>query len=136
MPYQHYSLPFRPATILEGEGHPQERSAEMAVQEHITMLLRTALGESPGNPQFGCRIWERIAEPVRGESWLAQFKLDVQEAILKNEFRLADVAVELVPAKGDRDRNELTLTITGRTLPGDRPFRLSRVILTDPIRVT
>lgn len=130
-----YSLPFRPGTIMDGDGHPQERNVEMAIQEHITALLRTSLGESSGNPLFGCRIWDHIAEPVRGESWLAQFKEDVRDAIVKNERRLEDVHVELILAKGDRDRNELTLTITGRTTPGDRPFHLSRVILTDPIRI-
>ncbi len=132
----YYQLPFRPAAIMDGEGHAQERRIETAVEQYLVALLRTAMGETPGNPAFGCRIWEHIAEPVRGESWLAQFKRDVREAIVANEHRLQDVGVELVPAKGDREQNELTLTITGNTVPGDRPFRLSRVILIDPIRLT
>lgn len=121
---------------MAGEAHAQERKLETAIQQHVTSLLRTALGESPGNPLFGCRIWDRIAEPVRGESWLAQFKLDVEEAITLNEHRLKDLAIELIQAKGEVRQNELTLTITGRTVPGDRSFQLSRVILTDPIRVS
>lgn len=130
-----YTIPFRPGTITAGEGHLRERSVERAIEGHLAALLRTPLGESMGNPAYGCRIWEHLAEPVGGEHWMAQFKQDVLEAVSLGEPRLQDAAVDLVQSRSDQGRSELRLCITGRTLPGDRPFRLDRTILVDPIRL-
>ena len=120
---------------MAGEDHPRERAVEKSIEEFIAVILRTSLGESPGNPLFGCAIWDRVAEPVKGEAWLARFKEDVRVAVANNEQRLAEVVVDLVPAKGDLDRNELTLIVQAAIVPSGKPFRFSRVVLTDPIRI-
>lgn len=130
-----YSIPFRPGTIIAGESHPQEHRVERAIEQHVVALLRTPIEGSPGNPQYGCRIWQHLAEPVRGEQWMARFKQDVLDAITTNEPRLEHISVDLMPVRSDLGRNELNLTITGRTIPSDRPFRMDRTVLTDPIRL-
>lgn len=130
-----YTLPFRPGLLIDGQVHPRQRNIEQAIQEHVSVLLRTVPGEAVGGPEYGCHIWDRMAEPVRGEAWLAQFKMDVEAAIKTNEPRLTAVQVEVCVARSAQGANELTLAITGRTQPGDRAFRYSRVVLTDPIRI-
>jgi len=128
-----FKLPFRPEALLRGMAHETEPQLETAIGEHVTMILRTARGESPGNPEYGCRMWDHLAERVRGESWLAQFKDDILEALLSNEPRLSDVVVEIKPTRAGT--NDLALSITASTVPSGRPFRFSTVILTDPIRM-
>lgn len=129
-----YSLPFRPQEILEGRELPFELDLERSVADHLSLLLRTAPGEVPGDPDYGCRIWEHLAEPMRGESWLSQLMEDVRSAVVAHESRLGQVAVDITPSRSEA--NDLTLTIQGRLVPSEKAFRYQRVLRTDPIRIT
>lgn len=129
-----YSLPFRPAEILEGREHPREGDPERAITAFLSLLLRTAPGEALGDPEFGCRFWERIAEPMKGESWISEMTDDVRKAVATYEHRLKDVTVDMTPTRGDR--LDLTLLIQGRISGSGKHFRYERVLRTDPIRIT
>jgi len=129
-----FQLPFRPQVILDRQEHPKAPNLETAIGEHLAVILRTVRGESPGNPDYGCRIWDHLAERVRGEFWLSQFSDDIKEAVELNEQRLTDVKVEITSARPGS--NDLSLTITALTVPSGKPFRFSRIILTDPIRMS
>ncbi|MBK6542070.1 MAG: GPW/gp25 family protein [Flavobacteriales bacterium] len=134
MAHSFFSLPFRPDELLSGREHPRQPNLEQAIAEHLSVILRTTPGASPGNPEYGCRIWHHLAERVRGEAWLAQFKEDVRNAVVKNEPRLTGVEVDIKTTRSDR--NDLSLTISANMVPGGRPFRFARTILTDPIRMS
>ena len=128
------SLPFRPEAIIQGRELQRTNRLDQAITEHLHVVLRTAPGEAQGDPGYGCRIWEHMADRVRGEAWMARLKEDVRQAVVNCEPRLVEVEVEL--KQGTPGRNELQLAITGRTVPGGKPYRLSSTILTDPMRLT
>lgn len=81
MPRTSYSLPFRPKEIIEGRQHPREGDLDRSITAFLSLLLRTAPGEVPGDPDFGCRFWDRIAEAMKGEIWLSQMSDDVRTAV-------------------------------------------------------
>ena len=133
MTSQPYKLPFRPTELIEARDHERTNDMERSLEQHISVLLRTAPGEVPGDPDYGCHIWDHLAEPIRGELWLTQLTDDVRRAVVSNEKRLGDVIVELKP--GRNDPNELVLSIEGRMIPTAKPFRYERFLRTDPIRI-
>lgn len=128
-----YRLPFRPKEILEGGALSRDTDVERAITSFISMVLRTAPGEVPGDMEFGCRIWDHLAEPIRGERWLSQMTEDVRQAIVRHERRLQDVTVDISPTRGNQ--LDLTLVVEGRIVPTGKPYRFERVIRTDPIRI-
>lgn len=134
MPRTSYSLPFRPKEIIEGRQHPREGDLDRSITAFLSLLLRTAPGEVPGDPDFGCRFWDRIAEAMKGEIWLSQMSDDVRTAVKAHEHRLQDVTVDITPTRADRQ--DLTLQIQGRIIASRKPYRFERVIRTDPIRIT
>ncbi len=65
----------------------------------IRMVLSTAPGERLMRPQFGCRIWEQLFEPINANT-LGLMSEAVREAIARWEPRVtvSDVRVEPAPS--------------------------------------
>jgi phage baseplate assembly protein W len=70
------------------------------VQSAIRMILGTAPGERVMRPQFGCRIWDLLFEPVNANT-LGRMEQAVRDAIAQWEPRvdLESVVVDPDPAQ-------------------------------------
>jgi phage baseplate assembly protein W len=66
----------------------------------IRIVLATAPGERVMRPQFGCRIWELLFEPVTA-NLLGLMAQAVREAVAQWEPRVEVEAVDVVPDPAD-----------------------------------
>ncbi|WP_039829286.1 GPW/gp25 family protein [Nocardia testacea] len=69
------------------------------IEQAIELILRTAPGERPMRPEFGCRVHEHIFSPAN-EATAAAIAADVHEALSQWEPRIdvLDVGVRFDPA--------------------------------------
>lgn len=70
------------------------------IDSSIRMILTTAPGERLMRPQFGCRIWELLFEPINANT-LGLMGVAVREAIGQWEPRVKLDDVRLQPGSGD-----------------------------------
>jgi uncharacterized protein len=82
-----------------------------AIDRAITLVLMTAPGERLMRPEFGCRIWELLFEPVTGNllGLIAQY---VREALARWEPRIEVDAV--VPSADPATQSLVRVEITYR----------------------
>jgi phage baseplate assembly protein W len=66
----------------------------------VRVILSTALGERLMRPQFGCRIWDLLFEPVNSNT-LGLMSQAVSDAIRQWEPRVDVTEVECVPDASD-----------------------------------
>lgn len=69
------------------------------LDDAILVVLATAPGERVMRPQFGCRIWDQLFEPITGNT-LGLMAQSVREAITQWEPRVDVHNVEVVAAPG------------------------------------
>lgn len=79
----------------------------------IKMVLSTAPGERLMRPEFGCRIWELLFEPINANT-LGLMAEAVREAIGRWEPRVALEDVRVVPSTGDFGEVSIELDYTIR----------------------
>jgi len=60
---------------------------EREIEQAITIILRTARGERPMRPEFGCRIHDHVFGPAN-EATAGQIAYDVREALERWEPRI------------------------------------------------
>jgi phage baseplate assembly protein W len=84
------------------------------IDASLRMVLMTAPGERVMRPQFGCRIWDLLFEPVNANT-LGLMAEAVRDAVSQWEPRvdLEDVIVE--PEKGNSARVDIRLVYRVRT---------------------
>lgn len=70
------------------------------IDSSIRMILTTAPGERLMRPQFGCRIWELLFEPINANT-LGLMGVAVREALGQWEPRIELDDVRLQPGSGD-----------------------------------
>lgn len=70
------------------------------IDSSIRMILTTAPGERLMRPQFGCRIWELLFEPINANT-LGLMGVAVREALGQWEPRIELDDVRLRPGDGD-----------------------------------
>jgi len=70
------------------------------IDSSIRMILTTAPGERLMRPQFGCRIWELLFEPINANT-LGLMGVAVREALGQWEPRVDLDDVRLRPGDGD-----------------------------------
>jgi phage baseplate assembly protein W len=78
-------------------------SGAQDLDRSIRMVLITAPGERVMRPQFGCRIWEMLFEPVT-PNLLGLMAQAVREAVAQWEPRVEVEGVDVVPDAGDSSR--------------------------------
>jgi uncharacterized protein len=86
------------------QGGIQLSSAERNIEEAITIILRTGLGERVYRPDFGSRLSELVFEPLNVQTLLL-IRLYVEEAIETWEPRinLIEVRTDPDPIRGKVD---------------------------------
>ena len=77
----------------------------------IAVVLSTAPGERVMRPEFGCRIWELLFEPVT-PNLIGQITEAVRAALAQWEPRVEAEAIDAVP--DDRDHSLVQVRITYR----------------------
>jgi phage baseplate assembly protein W len=70
------------------------------IESSIRMILTTAPGERLMRPEFGCRIWELLFEPINANT-LGLMGEAVREALARWEPRATVTDIDLQPAGGD-----------------------------------
>jgi phage baseplate assembly protein W len=70
------------------------------IDSSIRMILTTAPGERLMRPQFGCRIWELLFEPINANT-LGLMGVAVREALSQWEPRIELDDVRVRPGDGD-----------------------------------
>jgi phage baseplate assembly protein W len=70
------------------------------VQSAIRMILGTAPGERVMRPQFGCRIWDLLFEPVNGNT-IGLMAQAVRESVARWEPRVVLQDVQVQPDTAD-----------------------------------
>lgn len=94
-----WSFPVR----IGGSGGVRLTSGAEELDASIRMIVSTAHGERVMRPEFGCRIWDQLFEPINTDS-LGAMEQSVEEAIEMWEPR---VDVESVEAEQDAEVPEL-----------------------------
>ena len=79
----------------------------------IRMVLATAPGERLMRPQFGCRIWELMFEPINANT-IGLMGLAVREALGQWEPRIDVEDVEVVPDTSSDGRVDIRITYRTR----------------------
>jgi uncharacterized protein len=92
----------------EATGRVALVSREREIEESINIILRTAHGERPMRPEFGCGIHDYVFASSDGAT-AAQIAYEVRLALTRWEPRI-DVETVLV-APGDDDRHLLYVDI-------------------------
>lgn len=80
----------------------------------IRMILTTAPGERLMRPQFGCRIWELLFEPINANT-LGLMGVAVREAISQWEPRVTLDDVRIDPSQQDAGAVLINIDYTIRT---------------------
>jgi phage baseplate assembly protein W len=89
-------------------------SGAEAVECALRVVLATAPGERVMRPQFGCRIWELLFEPVNTNT-LGLMAQAVREAVAQWEPRVRLLDVVVVPDDDDSSMVRIFLTYVIRT---------------------
>ena len=79
----------------------------------IRMVLATAPGERLMRPQFGCRIWELMFEPINANT-IGLMGVAVREALGRWEPRIDVEDVEVVPDTSSDGRVDIRITYRTR----------------------
>lgn len=83
------------------------------IDEAITLILGTSIGERVMRPNFGCRIHELVFDPVNGET-LGLAKRYVAEALGWWEPRIDVLAITVTADMSQADLGKLLIGITYR----------------------
>ena len=84
------------------------------IDSSIRMVLTTAPGERLMRPEFGCRIWELMFEPINANT-LGLMREAVREAVGRWEPRVNLDDVRLVPDQGSVVRVMIHIDYVVRT---------------------
>ena len=79
----------------------------------IRMVLATAPGERLMRPQFGCRIWELMFEPINANT-IGLMGVAVREALGQWEPRIDVEDVDVVPDANSDGRVDIRITYRTR----------------------
>jgi uncharacterized protein len=92
-PYVGRGFPF--PLRIDGSGGFAMESGAADIEKSMRVILMTAPGERPMRPEFGCRIWDMLFEPIN-MSTLGRMELAVDEALSRWEPRaeILEVVVE------------------------------------------
>jgi uncharacterized protein len=78
------------------------------IDANLKVVLITAPGERVMRPQFGCRIWDLVFEPINANT-LGLMSEAVKDAVSQWEPRVDLVDVEILPDTGDIGRVDILL---------------------------
>jgi phage baseplate assembly protein W len=81
-------------TKLDSDGSIDLVSGADKVRESIQIILRTALGERPMLPEFGCGIHELVFAPLNANT-IGQARLAVEQALVMWEPRIDLLGVDV-----------------------------------------
>lgn len=84
------------------------------IDSSIRMILTTAPGERLMRPEFGCRIWELLFEPINANT-LGLMGEAVREALGRWEPRATVTDVDLDASSGDLGQVLIRIDYTVRT---------------------
>lgn len=63
-----------------------------SIEQNITLIITTKLGEYAFDNSFGCRIWEKdFMVPSNMNTWKDEIKESLEEAIKKHEHRIDEM---------------------------------------------
>ncbi len=79
------------------------------IDANLKVVLITAPGERVMRPQFGCRIWDLVFEPINANT-LGLMGEAVRDAVGQWEPRVDLLDVEVSPDVGDHGRVRIALT--------------------------
>jgi uncharacterized protein len=79
------------------------------IDANLKVVLITAPGERVMRPQFGCRIWDLVFEPINANA-LGLMGEAVRDAVSQWEPRVDLLDVEVTPDIGDHGRVRIALT--------------------------
>jgi phage baseplate assembly protein W len=85
---------------IDGRGGIALTSGADDVEKAIRVILTTAPGERVMRPQFGCRIWDLLFEPVNANT-VGLMAAAVREALAQWEPRVEVEAVVVEPDQND-----------------------------------
>ena len=80
----------------------------------IAVVLSTAPGERVMRPEFGCRIWELLFEPVNANT-IGLMAQSVRQALAQWEPRITVLEVVVQPDPADHGRVDIHVTYEVRT---------------------
>lgn len=89
------------------------------VERSMRIVLSTAPGERVMRPQFGCRVWELMFEPVNSNTRGLMAEA-VRDALAQWEPRITVEDVEVVPDEADASLVRIVVRYTLRTTNDER----------------
>lgn len=116
----HASLPAAPDFVGRGFAWPMhvDHTGSIALtpaggdlEDSIRVILLTAPGERLMRPQFGCRIWDLLFEPVNA-NLIGLISQAVRDALAQWEPRIA--VDEVAPVQDDDDSGLVQIRISYR----------------------
>jgi phage baseplate assembly protein W len=89
------------------------------INASLRMVLVTAPGERVMRPQFGCKIWDLLFEPINANT-IGLMASAVRDAVSQWEPRVTLEDVDIEPDPKDRSRVMIHLTYRVRTTNDQR----------------
>lgn len=99
---------------VDQSGSIATTSAVDGIDSSLRLVLMTAPGERVMRPDFGCRIWELLFEPINANT-LGLMAVAVREAVSRWEPRVELEDVRVVPDPGSEGRVHIHIDYLVRT---------------------
>lgn len=106
---QGLAFPFR----VDGTGRLALSGGVDGIDASIRMVLGTAPGERLMRPQFGCRIWDLLFEPIN-DNTIGLMAQAVRDALAQWEPRATVTDVDVVPDPARDGAVDIAITYTVR----------------------
>jgi hypothetical protein len=84
-------------------------SGEADIDGSLRMVLTTAPGERLMRPQFGCKIWDLLFEPINANT-IGRMGVAVRDAVSQWEPRVTLDSVDIAPDPNDAAKVMIHLT--------------------------
>ncbi len=88
-------------------------SREQELAESIELILRTAKGDRPMRPEFGCGIWDEVFSPMDATT-AGRVAYDVRAALERWEPRIDVMAVDVTFREGAEGLLDVHITYSER----------------------
>lgn len=107
----YYQIPLDLGRVVLGQNLPKVKQAE-SIQQHMHLIMTTALGELAFDDDYGCSIWEDDFDNLTTKTRMREkLRSSILTSIQKHETRIEKVQVDI-----NVKETEVQLNTKGRFL--------------------
>ncbi|TDH18500.1 hypothetical protein EXU57_23165 [Segetibacter sp. 3557_3] len=141
MSIQYYSLPLALDRLYLGEGLAT-CSLRQSIDQHLHLMLTTALGELPADENFGCNIWDHDFDNMTsGAKMKEMLRHSLLCSIEKYEKRINSIRVDLQIRQQDiggklngyRTKRRVEISISGVLNATNEAYEYCDLFYTGPL---